>query len=189
MKILLDLNLDWNDPLIGKIYRFFERFRENFQIYMDVAGISTPPASMAGAFSRRGVLANRPRLRLHDMDFVVPIGYESRGLVEEGLAGKHSWLRQLKKTGMLCLPLSLGPSDPTIETYKRLAGDSPVEIKDSISGRPEMAKNGQQIAVPCLDGHDIETLVHKYFKDARRVQLAEGLDFIAASSLKCTSID
>ncbi|MBN2154149.1 MAG: helix-turn-helix transcriptional regulator, partial [Candidatus Lokiarchaeota archaeon] len=51
-KVLVELNLDWRDPLVGSVYRFFERYRENFQVYIDVAGISTPPPGMAGATSR-----------------------------------------------------------------------------------------------------------------------------------------
>jgi DNA-binding PadR family transcriptional regulator len=188
-KVLIELNLDWSDPLIGKVYRFFERYRDNFQVYMDVAGISTPPTSMVGAFSRRGNLVNRPRLRLHDMDFVVPIGYESRGLVEEGLSGKHSWLRQLKKAGRLCLPLSLGALGPNLEPYKRLVDDSPVDIKDSVSGRPGVAADGPGIGVPRPDGQGIEMLLRGSFKDVRRVQLAEGLDFFVASGLRNLSLD
>ncbi|NMC03994.1 MAG: hypothetical protein GYA24_02220 [Candidatus Lokiarchaeota archaeon] len=189
LKILLDINLDWNDPLIPKIYRFFERFRDIVQIYMDIAGIATPPARMSGLFSRQGVLANKPRLRLHDMDFVVPIGYESAGLVEEGIGGKHSWLRQLKKTGMLCLPLSLGPGDPAVETYKRLAETDHLEIKDSVSGRPGNVDAIPETIVPTIDGHAIEVLLRKHFKYVRRVQLGEGLDLVVASGLKGTWID
>ncbi|MBN2152414.1 MAG: hypothetical protein JW839_13260, partial [Candidatus Lokiarchaeota archaeon] len=119
----------------------------------------------------------------------VPIGYESRGLVEEGLAGKRSWLRHLKKTGMLCLPLSLESLGPNIEPYKRLVDDSPVGIEESVSGRPVAAVEGTRGILPGPDGLGIESLLRGYFKDVRRARLAEGPDFIVASGLRRGALD
>jgi hypothetical protein len=176
-KVLVDLNLDWNDPLIGKVYKFFDRYRENFQVYLNVAGISTPPASMMPALSRRGLLANKPRLRLHDMDFVVPIGYESRGLIEEGLTGKHSWLRQLKKTGLLCMPLGRNELSPGTKDFKQLVGNSPIDVTDRLNER------GPGVSLPCLNEDEVETSLRACFKDVQRVELNEGSVFIIASKV------